>query len=149
MAMLTNIARMLCHLRQCHVTAILQGWWMKMKFVLTYRVMPQSHPTTDHARLWTPIRFLDRKAEWKAHRTFISVLFSWSHQAACPERLGAAVHLWLDQIIRKTPHWPRAMAVWASHGQRTGISNVFHIIWNPYGALTGPTRVPYNTFTDT
>ena len=42
-----------------------------------------------------------------------------------------AVHLWFDLIIRWIPHGPHALPV--SDGSRTGISNVFHILRDPYG----------------
>ena len=34
-------------------------------------------------------------------------------------------------------------------GPRTGISNVFHILPDPYGARAGPARVPYGYLTET
>ena len=77
------------------------------------------------------------------------MLFSWSHQATGPVQLDEDVHLWFDRMIRKTPHGPRAMSVWASCGPRTGISNILHILWEPYGAPAGPARVPYGILTDT
>ena len=42
--------------------------------------------------------------------------------------------------IRRTPPVPHAMPARGSHGPRTGISNVFHILWVHTGA---PARVPY------
>ena len=90
-----------------------------------------------------------RKAEWSAHRNFTPVLFLWSHQATGPIRLDMAVHLWFDRIVHRIPHGPSAMPVWASYGPRMGISNVFHILREPYGACAGTARVPYGTITDT
>ena len=108
-----------------------------------------SHPTTGPVRFLSPVRFLARTAEWSAHRNFTPVLFSWSHQAKGPVRLDTAVHLWFDPIIRNSPHGPRAMPVQASYGPRTEISNVFHILRNPYRAPVGHTGVSYGTLTDT
>ena len=45
-------------------------------------------------------------------------------------RLDTVVHLWLGWKIRRTPRVP--------HGPRTGILNVFHILWDPYGAVRDP-----------
>ena len=93
-------------------------------------------------RFLSPVRFLARKAEWSARRSFTSVLFSWSHQATGPVRLDTAVYLWFGWIIRMTPRVPRAVPVRASFGPRRRIFNVFHILRDPYGARAGPARVP-------
>ena len=69
------------------------------------------------------------------------VLFSWSHQATGPIRLDTDLHLWFDQIIRRTQHEPHAMPVRAPYRHlQSGISNVFHIIRAPYRARVGPLR---------
>ena len=60
-----------------------------------------------------------------------------------------SAYLWFGWIIRRTPGVPCAMPVRASCGPRTGIFNVFHIIWDPYGARAWPASVPYGTLTDT
>ena len=114
-------------------------------FPLHWIIMPQSHPTTGPVRFLSPVRFLAvrflaRKAEWSASRNFTLVLFSWSHQATGPVRLDTAVYLWFGWIIRMTPWVPRAVPVRASHGPRTGIFNVFHILRDPYGGRTAPLR---------
>ena len=106
-------------------------------------LMPQSHPTTGPIGILSPVRFLARKAEWRAHRNFTSVLFSWSHQATGPVQLDTAVHLWLGRMIRRTPRLPRAMPVRASYGPRKGIFNVFHILRDPCGTRKGAVRHPY------
>ena len=100
-------------------------------------LMPQSQPNTGPVRFWASIRFLGRKAEWGARRNFTPVLFSWSNQATGPVRLDTAVHV------------SRAMPVPASCGPRMGISNVFHILRDPYRAHAGPSRVPLSTLMDT
>ena len=109
--------------------------------------MPQSHLTTGPVRFLAPVRCLARKAECSARRNFTLVLFSWSHQATGPVRFHTAVHIWCDRTNRRTPHGPRAMLLRASHGPRTGISNLFHNLQGPYGARAWPARVPYDTFT--
>ena len=48
-----------------------------------------------------------------------------------------------------TPWVPRAVSVRASYRSRTGIFNVFHILWDPYGARAGPARMPYGALMDT
>ena len=63
---------------------------------------------------------------------FTSVLFLWSHQATGPVRLDTAVYLWFGWIIRMTPRVPSGVPVRASYGSRTGIFNVFHILWDPF-----------------
>ena len=106
-------------------------------------VMPQSHSTTGPVRFLAPVPFLARKVEWGARRNFTPVLFSWSHQATGPVRLDTAGYLWFDGIIRRTPHEPRAMPVWASYGPHTRISNVLHILRDSCGTHKGATRHPY------
>ena len=64
-------------------------------------IIPQSHPTTGPVRFLSPVRFLVRKAEWRARRNFTSVLLSWSYQATGPVRLDTAGHLWFGQMMRK------------------------------------------------
>ena len=71
-------------------------------------------PTTGPVQFWSPVRFIARKAEWRARRNFTSVLFSWSHQATSPVRLDTAVHLWFGRMIRRTLRVPPCDA-------RTGI----------------------------
>ena len=90
-----------------------------------------------------PHDFFRVKAGWSARRNFRSVLFWCSHQATGPTRLDTAVHLWFGPIIRRTPCVPRAMPVRASHGLRTGISNVLHILRHPFGTRKGAVRHPY------
>ena len=107
-------------------------------------LIPQSHPITGPARFSTRTIF-DRKVQWSARRNFTPLLFSWSHQATGPVRLDTSVHLWFDRIIRRTPHALRAMPVRASHGPRTGITNVFHIQRTPCGTRKGAVRHPYVT----
>ena len=111
--------------------------------------MPQSHPTTGPVLLLSPVRYLARKAEWSARKNFKSVLFPWSHQATGPIRLAAAAYLWFGWIIRRTPWVSRAMSVRSPYGPRTGTFNVFHILWDPYGARAWPARMPYGALTDT
>ena len=65
-----------------------------------------------------------------------------------PVRLDTSACLWFGWIIRRTPRVPRAMPVRASYGPRTGIFNVFYILWDPYGARAWPARVPYGALTD-
>ena len=96
-----------------------------------------------------PVRFLARKAEWSARTNFIWVLFSGSNQATGPVRLDTAVHSWFHQIIRRTPHGPRAMPVRVSYGSRTGISNVLHFLSDSYGARVGLATMPHATLMDT
>ena len=86
-------------------------------------LMPQRHSTMDALRLLASISFLAGKAEWSACRNFTPQLGS--------VRLDKAVQLWLNRIIRRTPHGPRGMPVRASHGPRMGIFNVFHIPRDP------------------
>ena len=80
-----------------------------------------------------PVRFLALKAKSSTRRNFTTVLFSWSHQAAHPIRLGMALHLWFDQIIHRTTH-----GLQLSCRPRTGISNVLHILWDPYEPVWDP-----------
>ena len=112
-------------------------------------VMPQSHPTRGPVRFLAPVLFLAPKAEWSARRNFTPMLFSWSHQAIGPVRLDTAVHVWFDHRIQRTTHGSRAVPVRVSYGPRTGISNVFHILRDPYGAHAGPASVPYGALTGT
>ena len=104
--------------------------------------MPQSHPATGPVRVFLPVRFLVRKAEWSTRRNFTSVLFPWSHQATGPVRLDTSTYLWFGWIIRRTPRVPRAMPVRASYRPRTGIFNVFHIR-GPCVTHKGAVRRPY------
>ena len=101
-------------------------------------LMPQSHPTTGPIRFLSPVRFLAHKAEWSAHRNFSPVLFSWWHQATVPVQFDTGVHLWFDRIIHGTPHGSCEMPVRASYRPRTGISDVFHVLRNPYGPVWDP-----------
>ena len=78
---------------------------------------------------------------WGARRNFMSVLFSWSHQAMGSVWLDTAVHLWIGRIICRTPRVPRAMPIRASYGPHTGIFNVFHM--GPWGTCKGAVRHPY------
>ena len=110
-----------------------------------WSLMPQSHLTMRSVQFLAPVQFLARKAEWRARRNFTMVLFSWSHQAVGPAWLDAAVHLWLDRIIPRSPHGPRVMLVWVPYRFRKGILSFFHIL----GARAGPSRVPQGTLTDT
>ena len=96
--------------------------------------MPQSHPTPGPVRLLSPVRFLARKAEWRARRNFTSVLFSWSHQATGPIRLETAVRLWFDRMIRRTPRIP----VRCPYGHRTGPARESSMFFIPYGTRKGP-----------
>ena len=111
--------------------------------------MPQPHATTGPVRFLSTVRFLARKAEWlgSGRRNFLSVLFSWSHQATGPVRFDTAVYLWFGWKIRRSPRVPRAVPVRASYGPRTGIFNVFHILRDPYGGpcvtRKGAVRRPY------
>ena len=54
--------------------------------------------------------------------------------------LDTAVHLWFDLIIRRTPHGPLVMPACTGVVQACrGISNIFHILRDLYGAHVGPT----------
>ena len=97
-------------------------------------LMPQRHSTMDALRLLASIWFLARKAEWSACRNFTPQLGS--------VRLDKAVQLWLNWIIRRTPHGPRGMPVRASHWPRMGISNVFHIPRDPCRTRKGTVGHP-------
>ena len=108
--------------------------------------MPQSHPTTGPVRFLSPVRFLARKAEWRAHRNFTSVLFLKSHQATGPIQLDMAVYLWFGWKIRRTPRVHRAMSIRASYGPWMGIFSAFHILRDQYGARAWPARVPCSAF---
>ena len=71
----------------------------------------RSHPTTGPIRFLSPVRFLARRAKWRALKNFTSLLFPWSHQATGPVRLDTAANLWCGRMIRRTPRVPRAMPV--------------------------------------
>ena len=94
-------------------------------------------------RFFSPVRFLARKAEWRARRNFTSVLFSWSHQATGPVRLDTAVYVWFGWIIRRTPRVPRAMPVRASCGparESSFFSYPTGPVRDPQGCRTTPLR---------
>ena len=55
-----------------------------------------------------------------------------------PIRFDTVVHLWFDRINCRTPHGPRALPVPAPYGPHAGISNVSHILWDPYGVSWAP-----------
>ena len=101
-------------------------------------LMPQSHPTT--GPVLSPVRFLAHKAEWSDRRNFMSVLFSWSHQATGPARLDMAVYLWLGWIIRRTPRVPRAGIVRAPHRNLQCFSYPTGPVRDPQGCRTAPLR---------
>ena len=106
------------------------------------RLMPQSHPTTGSIRFLSTVRFVARKTEWSTRRKFTSVLFAWSPQATGPVWLDTSAHLWFEWIIRRTTRVPRAVPRRASHGPRTGIFNVFHILRGPCVTRKGVVRRP-------
>ena len=134
-------------------------WGRQNPLLSCYFSMPQSHPTTGPVRFSSPVRFLDRKAEWSARRNFTSVLFSWSHQATGPVRLDTAVYLWFGWIIRMTPRVPRVVPVRASYGPRTVPERVTDTQGNWHNqnwqksrtgvvfCRTGPVRFPHGLFT--
>ena len=79
-----------------------------------------------------------RKAERSARRNYTPLLFSWSHQAAGPVWFDTAVHLWFDRIIHRTSHRPRAMPVWAPHGNLQRFSYPTGPVRAPQGCRTAP-----------
>ena len=106
---------------------------IQFTYVWCCHFMPQSHPTRGPVWFLEPVRFLARKAKSSTHRNITSVLFLWSHQATGPVRLGMALHIWFDQIIHRTTHGPQL-----SYRPRTGISNVLHILRDPYEPVQDP-----------
>ena len=92
--------------------------------------------------MFTGISTQDSGKTFSDRRNFMSVLFSWSHQATGPAWLDMAVYLWFGWIIRRTPQVPRAVPVRASYGPRTGIFNVFHILRGPCVTRKGAVRCP-------
>ena len=112
---------------------------------VVHAFMPQSHPTAGPVRFLSPVRFLARKAEWSARRNFTSVLFPWSHQATGPVRLDTAAYLWFGWIIRRTPRVPRAMPVWAPHGNLKCFSHPTGPVRGPCVTRNGVVRGPSDT----
>ena len=55
-----------------------------------------------------------------------------------PVRFDTAVHLWFHRIVCRTPHGPRARLMWALYRPRTGLSDVFQFLRDPYGARVWP-----------
>ena len=102
------------------------------------RTVLWSHPTTAPVQFLSPVQFLACKAEWSTRRNSTAVLFSWSHQTTGPVRFDTAVHLWFHRIVCGTPHGPRARLMWASYRPRTGLSDVFQFLRDPYGAPVWP-----------
>ena len=111
---------------------------MSLRKSLFWLLMPQSHPTKGPVQFLSPVRFLAHKAEWSGHRNFMSVLFSWSHQATGPVWLDMAVYLWFGWIIHRTSWVLRAVPVLPSYGPRTGIFKFFYILRDPHGPVCDP-----------
>ena len=111
-----------------------------MAYQITGVSIVNASVTSNHGprTVFSPVRFLARKAEWRARRNFTSMLFSWSHQATTPVRLDTAIHLWFGWMIRRTPRVSRAMPVRTSWGPARE-SSMFFI---SYGTHTGPVRDP-------
>ena len=124
-------------------------WIAPLKTNIRWNFMPQSHPTTVPVRFLTPVRFLARKAEWSTRRNFTPrvVIMVTSGYGPRTAWHGCTLMFWSNNS--HDLHGPRAVPVRASYRPRTGISNVLHILRDPYGARAGPARVPYGALTGT
>ena len=105
--------------------------------------MHESHPAKDPVRFLAPVQFLAHRAKWSA-RKILPQCSSLCHiRVTSPVRLDAAVYLWLDRKIRRTPHGPRAVPVWASYGPCTGTPMVIISYGTRTGTAWDPQGHPY------